>query len=1136
MALEQPGMLSSWISQLRHRGSKGLRTSADSRRARFRRPPLAIESLERRELMVSRVFLDFGNGFTTLGSGVFTGTTIMDFKGEDLTEKLGGAAAAAGNGYTSSIGAFAPGDYRMVGFSDVVNVLSSVTVTTDPLILERAISRQIRRALEPFDIQVISSIDGLNDTIPEPTFFGFPSADLDQANALISLNEIAADDDDDTANATVPQFGADDVYLFFGGLYAQEDEVLIPLNIPLTAKFGVEVESQGSLPNRLDSGGIVDVNFWINRVLGPTGTGGTLNTAMANAAMYITGWDYGLVEVEDGKRGQYTQYFDSDTRLIDQSSAMVEAGWTESFVDYYSPDGVAKPISDQHSAYFNRNSLMQNGLDFHQLLRQGTLGNPPVLNVPGFPLPPPGFPEFSPPTYTINTDPNVRVSLYDLLANDPDIGRNPDVQYVTGTGAFDRIRIQKLDGNRASVSIQSYRDSNFNGLIQANSYTIDLSKIIIPGRRDSGQPFRLIIEGCNSDDQIFLDDRLGVQVVVHGGPDLERLMISGSGVENVQYTAMGSAVDPFHEQLIPELLLPAAAGRMVITGRFGSTTVLVDQFNPMNASAVRLDNFNSLQYNLPGYLNSDLNVTVPRSGEWRIAGTLDNPLFPIPGFPTPHDASTGKLDFTQIGHLVVDTSLGTADDNLTFSTDAALPPGLTSVFISMGGGIDHLTFDDSGNLANLDYFLSPTEVDYGTGVSTKFTGYGYHCVQQLTVNGTQGGNDFVVVPSTVTEMRINGDDPPSGSFGEDSLTIRRSGISGATVTPNGIGNGTWSFTSGHKDIVFTGIEELTAPPAIVALTGASDTGRGQPLVKVYEAASNELLYSFYAYPRSFRGGVRVAVGDMNGDSTPDLVVAPGAGRGDVKVYDGALLQTMADADAFVADPDSALLDTFIPESGSYRNKGLFVAVGDIDGDGDNDIATSRSRGQTMVRVFDNDGTGFFSRLTAWRPYSTNVVSGAAVAVADLDNDGLAEVITAPGAGVKTEIRVFDGFGGGLIRKFNAFESSFRNGVSLAAGDADGDGKAEIFVGAGIGGRSRVRMFSPLGDLKEEFRAYTSGNVNSPLRIATVDPDGADRVLLFVGQGNDGRSHRIRLFDPLTGNRIDEFLERDPAFDGGVFLG
>lgn len=61
----------------------------------------------------------------------------------------------------------------------------------------------------------------------------------------------------------------------------------------------------------------------------------------------------------------------------------------------------------------------------------------------------------------------------------------------------------------------------------------------------------------------------------------------------------------------------------------------------------------------------------------------------------------------------------------------------------------------------------------------------------------------------------------------------------------------------------------------------------QPRVKVFDAATGQERFSFLAYSGSFRGGVRVAVGDVSGDGTPDIITGTGLGGGNiVKVFDG----------------------------------------------------------------------------------------------------------------------------------------------------------------------------------------------------------------------------------------------------------
>jgi hypothetical protein len=86
-----------------------------------------------------------------------------------------------------------------------------------------------------------------------------------------------------------------------------------------------------------------------------------------------------------------------------------------------------------------------------------------------------------------------------------------------------------------------------------------------------------------------------------------------------------------------------------------------------------------------------------------------------------------------------------------------------------------------------------------------------------------------------------------------------------------------------------------------------------------------------------------------------------------------------------------------------------------------------------------------------------------VAVADVNGDGMPDVITAPGPGGGPDIRVFDGRTGALIQEFMAYDPNFTGGVYVAAGDVNGDGKADIITGADAGGGPHVKVFSGQDD-------------------------------------------------------------------------
>ena len=125
-----------------------------------------------------------------------------------------------------------------------------------------------------------------------------------------------------------------------------------------------------------------------------------------------------------------------------------------------------------------------------------------------------------------------------------------------------------------------------------------------------------------------------------------------------------------------------------------------------------------------------------------------------------------------------------------------------------------------------------------------------------------------------------------------------------------------------------------------------------------------------------------------------------------------------------------------------------VAAGDVDGDGRADIITGPDRAAARTSV--SSAVWTCTSSTASMPTARLFAGGVRVAAGDVDGDGRADIITGAGPGGGPHVRVFSGVDLHELASFYAFDPTFAGGVSVAAGDIDGDGHADIITGAGPG--------------------------------------------------------------------------------------
>ena len=288
------------------------------------------------------------------------------------------------------------------------------------------------------------------------------------------------------------------------------------------------------------------------------------------------------------------------------------------------------------------------------------------------------------------------------------------------------------------------------------------------------------------------------------------------------------------------------------------------------------------------------------------------------------------------------------------------------------------------------------------------------------------------------------------------------------------------------------LEHRDNPAAIFAL--GVESGQA-PVVSVFDAATMQQKFTVTAYDSSFTGGVNVAVGDVNGDGTGDLITGTGVGGGPfVKVFSGV---------------DGTLLKTITLGDVNARN-GVSVAAADIDNDGIADIVIGTTlNNQPFMQVQKFSDGSVIQSLTPFQ--GTGAIN---VAAGDFDGDGTPDIAVAAGAGNGPRLLVSAGKTNAVLFNQFAFEEAFTGGVGVSMGDVNGDGKADVIASAGFNGGPRVKVFlGGSGTVLQNFFAYDSSQRGGVFATA-FNADNSGNLDIVTGDGL-GQPIQLKAFNATT---------------------
>lgn len=207
--------------------------------------------------------------------------------------------------------------------------------------------------------------------------------------------------------------------------------------------------------------------------------------------------------------------------------------------------------------------------------------------------------------------------------------------------------------------------------------------------------------------------------------------------------------------------------------------------------------------------------------------------------------------------------------------------------------------------------------------------------------------------------------------------------------------------------------------------------------------------------------------------------------------------------------------------------GATVAAGDVNGDGSDEyVVGAGPTGGPQILIINQSG----ATVGSFFAYDKNNRDGVNVAVGDLDGDGIDEIVTAPQAGSPPEVRVYT-INGLLQHKFMAFEAGFLGGVNVAVIAAPGGATGNIVAGSGFGREAEVRVYNNSGSRVAADWLPLGKAASNGVSVAAGWSDTFGQNIVVVGAGQ-GEKPLVQIFSASTKQKLAQWL----AYDGQVKTG
>ena len=469
---------------------------------------------------------------------------------------------------------------------------------------------------------------------------------------------------------------------------------------------------------------------------------------------------------------------------------------------------------------------------------------------------------------------------------------------------------------------------------------------------------------------------------------------------------------------------------------------------------------------------------------------------------------TGLLASSASGDLV---NTATVTSPFDTATDTVTDPITTNVNILVNKTGD-ITYK-AGEFLNFTVVVSNLGTSVANGVAVfdalpaNVVNWSWNVSYSVGSGPADGSPNSAINSAAPINKTVNLASLGTATFVITALTVDNQTNDITNVVTATIGQTT--VTSAWTSIYDGPINPTEDVPALIL--GTDDGCYVNAIVRIIDPVTGGQLAAFTPYP-GFKGSVRVASGDVDGDGIADIVVAPGrAIPGLVRVFSAA------------GFPLAGGASDFYPFGIKYRG-GVEVAVGNIDGVGRNEIIAAMSSGNGMVRVFKVNGAVNPVPFRSFLPFGPKYAAGVMITAGDYGTytngtwtavpDGKAEIAVGTNAGPVSQVKIFKAapITPVAVRTFLPFGTKFRQGVTLSSAKDSSAVVDDVFVGTGAGGKSRLAIFKGSGALATPiinvFSTYFS-RPNAALFTAALDlPTGTGTVNNIDGVQGRGATNGL----------------------------